>query len=290
MTTVGFIGAGRLGTSFGIYLARNGYRIQFYNRTYQKSCHAARLAGGKQVQTIKELVAASDWIGITTGDDQIDNVVQTCIVEDLSVEEKVIFHMSGAATSDKLRPLAKRGAHIASLHPLQSFSDPVAGADALTMTSFSMEGTEKALETLTNLLTSLHNPYFIITSDQKPIYHAAATMASNALVAVIDYSLVLMKEAGIEETMVLPALLPLIEGSIKNTRTMGPARALTGPIVRGDTGTVAAHLRALAVQAPEWLPIYRDLARLILMTSMREQLKEPDKINALLRLLAEKED
>ena len=84
----------------------------------------------------------------------------------------------------------------------------------------------------------------------RPLYHAAAVMASNYLVALLGAAEAMMIAAGAPREAAMPALSPLIRSTIDNALRLGPVAALTGPIQRGDAGTVAGHLEALT-SAPE---------------------------------------
>ncbi|WCK56760.1 DUF2520 domain-containing protein [Aneurinibacillus sp. Ricciae_BoGa-3] len=282
---IGIIGAGKLGTSFGVYLARHGYKVAFFNRTGQKAKAAAELAGGIMVETVEDLLHTCDWIGIATGDDQVGEVVLNLLEARADLEGKLFFHMSGALSSDRLKELAKEGAETASLHPLQSFSDPQTGVELLSSAYFSLEGTEQAKKWLGEMLANLKNPFFVITAAQKSLYHAAASIVSNALVSVVDYGFLLMETAGIDEETARRALMPLIEGSVRNVRDRGTVEGLTGPIVRGDFGTIEGHINAIHAKAPELLDEYKQLARMTLKTAARGQLKDDYKVQTLTRLL-----
>ncbi|WP_047154230.1 Rossmann-like and DUF2520 domain-containing protein [Aneurinibacillus tyrosinisolvens] len=287
MATIGFIGSGRLGTAFGLYLAENGQQVSgYYNRTPAKARQAAGLFPYhcEAFSSMEQLAVQSDWIGITTADDAIPAVVSRLGEAGAVLEGKLIFHMSGALSSGVLHPLQLQGARIASLHPLQSFADARSGAAALKHTVFSVEGSQAAAEQLSAMLTNLRNEYFVITAEQKPLYHAAAAIASNGMTAVIDYALSLMGAAGIQEEQALSSLLPLIEGSLRNVKEKGTARGLTGPVVRGDAGTVQEHIKAMAKLAPELIPSYMELGRLTLRTALREQLTDSGRIQQMREL------
>jgi predicted short-subunit dehydrogenase-like oxidoreductase (DUF2520 family) len=291
VTTIGFIGSGRLGTAFGLYLADHGQQVSgYYNRTFEKAQKAAALFpySCTAYASIEELVRQSDWIAITTADDAIPAVVSLLGEAGEALQGKVVFHMSGALSSDILCPLELLGVSAASLHPLQSFSDAKAGAAALKHTMFSIEGSRKAVEELSAFLTKLHNEYFIISAEQKPLYHAGAAIASNGVTAVINYALSLMSAVGIPEEKALFSLLPLIKGTLRNIGENGTARALTGPVVRGATGTIQEHIKAINKLAPALLPSYLELGRLTLQTALREQLKDSERIQQIQKMFERK--
>lgn len=287
-TKLGIIGAGRLGTSFALFMHHKGYKVSgFYSRTYDSAHRSATLIGEfcKAYEDISTIIQECNWIVITTGDDAIPQVVRQIMDLNIDFTNKAVFHMSGASTSCILEPLRSLGAEIASLHPLQTFSDPVQGAQALENAYFSLEGTPKAIEIIKSELIHLSLRHFIITAEQKPLYHAAASVVSNSLVAVIDYSLSLLEQAGIDIKMGIEALFPLMETSLLNCKVKSPAKALTGPIVRGDVETVALHVEKIGAQAPSLLPHYYHLAQLTLETAEKEQLSDVHIIAKLKKLL-----
>ncbi|BAU29181.1 putative short-subunit dehydrogenase-like oxidoreductase (DUF2520 family) [Aneurinibacillus soli] len=286
---IGIVGAGRLGSAFGLYATRRGAEeVGYYSRTQASTVAAASLVGdvGRVYTDVASLIRESDWIVLTVPDDEIPEVVQK-LAEEGDVEGKLVFHMSGAASSEVLLPMKQIGAHTASLHPLQSFADGCSGADKLETTVFGIEGEVAAVSVLEEWLTAAKNRYFIITATQKPLYHAAAAVVSNGLTGVVDFALHLMAAAGIEEKTALSALLPLIEGTVQNIQEKGVAEALTGPIARGDIGTIVRHTEAIAGQAPQLLENYQMLGRLTLATACQSQLRDPKRIARLQELLSE---
>ncbi|GEN36529.1 MULTISPECIES: Rossmann-like and DUF2520 domain-containing protein [Aneurinibacillus] len=284
MTEIGFIGAGRLGTAFGLYLARREEHVSgYYSRTYRHAQIAAESVGRgcRPFRILDELLKSSDWIAITTSDGAIGEVSAAIANSSIPIEEKVIFHMSGARASDILAPLAEKGALVASLHPLQTFAGGTSGCRAMERAMFSIEGDARAVKQLGDWLDRIGQAHFTLAACQKPLYHAAASIASNALTGVIGYAVELMKTTGIEERKALSALFPLIETTVQNVIEKGAAQALTGPVVRGDTGTVETHLKALMETAPNLVPFYKTLGKITLATAAREQLKDERAIERL---------
>ncbi|MFB3894623.1 MAG: Rossmann-like and DUF2520 domain-containing protein, partial [Phycisphaerae bacterium] len=161
----------------------------------------------------------------------------------------IVAHCCGALSSEVLRPARELcGCAVASMHPLQTFPTARAAVDAMPGTYFFIEGDRAALGPLEKLARAIGGRPCRIggTPRQKALYHAAGCMASNYLVALADAVLAVAKEAGIGEKAAWPAMLPLVEATLRNITALGPAGALTGPIARGDAQTVARHLDALA--------------------------------------------
>ena len=132
------------------------------------------------------------------------------------------------------------------MHPLQSFANIEEALETLPGSFFAIEGDAEALPVLQELSQELGGKPLLIRASQKPLYHLAASIASNYLVSLIHLSLRFLKEVGLPEEEGLKALLPLIDGTIKNIRQFGPTQALTGPIARGDRDVVKGHIQAIS--------------------------------------------
>jgi len=155
------------------------------------------------------------------------------------------FHLSGALGTDPLAPLVEKGYSVGTLHPLQSLADPVLGAQRLAEVYFAVSGEPGAVSTARRLLNHLGAFLLTIPVARRPVYHAAAVFASNYLASLVGAAGRLMVQAGVPEDEALGAILPLARGSLENLARLGPTRALTGPVSRGDVETVQLHLRAL---------------------------------------------
>jgi rfaE bifunctional protein nucleotidyltransferase chain/domain len=166
------------------------------------------------------------------------------------------FHFSGLLTSDELSALLQAGAQTGSLHPLQSITDAAQAAKILKGSLFTFEGTQEALKTAQDIVDSIGAVMRIISSEQKVLYHTAAVVASNYLVALMDQASQIISSVGME----LEHLMPLVKGTLSNIRKYG-AEALTGPIARGDWATVQAHITALEATFPDLVSSYRELGR-----------------------------
>lgn len=155
------------------------------------------------------------------------------------------FHLSGALTVEVLRPLHEAGYEVGSVHPLQSVADPVRSAEALRGCFYAVAGGPDARAVARRLLGYLDARILEVPERKRPVYHAAAVMASNYLAVLLDTASRLLEEAGIRADEALPALLPLAKGTLDNIASLGIGPALTGPIVRGDVETVRLHVQML---------------------------------------------
>lgn len=125
---------------------------------------------------------------------------------------------------------------------------------------------------------------FFLREDDRILYHAAACMASNYLVALEHASELLFRRAGLASEGALQAFLPLVQGAVDNMSVRGTVAALTGPLSRGDIGTIAAHLDELAAKAPDQLPLYRTLG-LATLDLVRQRAELPPAVIAQMEAL-----
>jgi len=156
-----------------------------------------------------------------------------------------VFHLSGALGTDPLAPLLERGYSLGTLHPLQSLADPILGAEQLRGVYFAVSGEPAAISVARRLVHPLGGSVITVPVARRPLYHAAAVFASNYLAGLIGAASRLMVQAGVPEDEALQAIVPLARGSLENLSRLGPVKALTGPVSRGDVETVKLHLRTL---------------------------------------------
>lgn len=243
---IGFIGAGKVGNALGKYLAIKGFELVGY---YSKNFNSAKIASdftySNAFRNIEELSKASDILFITTNDNEIKNVVDELILKKALREGQILVHTSGAISSKIFDKTKVYGCFNYSLHPLLSFADIKKAVIDLEYTYFSLEGDIEKLYILENILSKTNNKYFILKSQNKSLYHATACIVSNYLVTLIDYGLDILEKIGIDRKESINAFYPLIEGTIKNIKEFDTKKALTGPIVRGDTKTIKNHLDSL---------------------------------------------
>ena len=191
----------------------------------------------------------------------------------------------GAIGPEGLAPLAARGVSCATLHPLQTVASPAQGLTALPGAAFAIDGDGPALAWAERIVHLLGGQSLRIPPDRRPFYHAAAVMASNYAVGVIDAAVILMGVAGVDEDKALRAIAPLVHTSAANALTVGPLKALTGPIQRGDIETVASHCKALAGVPESVRTLYRAAGLHVVELARRRGLPEAkvQKLEALLR-------
>ncbi|HJP94703.1 MAG TPA: Rossmann-like and DUF2520 domain-containing protein [Pyrinomonadaceae bacterium] len=264
--TVSIIGTGRLGTTLALSLASRGYHIRSLVARRANSARktATLLEEDVQVVAAKDVrsLNPADVFLITVPDDQIANVAAELTHVGTRSKVTTALHTSGALSADVLAPLSKNGWHTGSIHPLASISDASSGESALRGAFWSVEGDNVALRVGKTIVRDLNGKSFSIRSEDKPLYHAAAVMASGNAVALFDVALEMLAECGLTRDTARRILLPLIESTVRSLATKDPAQALTGTFSRGDLETVKRHLAALKRdQLADALELYRILGK-----------------------------
>lgn len=280
---IGFIGAGKVGKSFGKYLTNKGIAVEgYYSRSLKSAEEATKYVEGKVFTSLMEITLSCSMIFITTPDDEIKNVAQNIANEfdknNMIIEGKMFIHMSGAHSSKSMAIIKERypDNYFFSIHPLQAFADVTTAVADLKNTIFSVEGDQEKLSVITALIKTLGNKFFVIKGEDKALYHAAACVVSNYLVTLMDFGLELLEISGIEATEGFDALYPLIMGSLGNIKKLGTRDALTGPIARGDVNTIKNHIKAIEDKAPHLLSIYQHLGAETTKLAGVKKLKNPD--------------
>lgn len=248
--TVSVVGAGRLGRSLGTAMFLAGYRIQaMVSRRASNATAATAVVGrGAIALTADQLhrLPPSKLILITTPDDRIASIAKKlALLQKGLVHGATVLHTSGALSAEVLAPLAAKGFQVGSLHPLISVSDS-AGSQSFSGAFFCVEGEPAAVRVARAIVRDLKGESFSIPSPSKPLYHAAAVMASGHVVALFDLAATMLVQCGLSEAKAQRVLLPLLQSTVRNLVTSGSAHALTGTFARGDLATVKRHLQALS--------------------------------------------
>lgn len=262
---IGFIGAGTVGTALALGLnarpalsgVEEGYQIvAVSSRTHTSTDKLAQqIRGCQSVENNQAVADTADLVFITTPDGVIPQVAS----EVRWHKGQSVVHCSGADSTDTLEPARKLGAQVGAFHPLQTFASVKQAIDNLPGSTFAIEAEEPLLDTLKNMATALGGHWIELRAGDKVIYHAAAVIACNYLVTLVKLSTDLWQTFGVPRAEAARALMPLLRGTLNNIETVGIPGCLTGPIARGDTGTIKKHLKTLAKVAPTVLSTYREL-------------------------------
>ncbi|MEK6742832.1 MAG: Rossmann-like and DUF2520 domain-containing protein [Nitrospirota bacterium] len=280
--TVAIIGAGRVGGAVGRLLAQAGYAVTAVATRNKETAEQARafIGAGDPLTDVVKAAASADIVLLTTPDGAIKSVCDSIAAGKGFRPGAVVVHMSGAQTLDPLDAAKGSGAYRAVIHPLQSVPSMELGERNIAGSYFRIEADPEAAQTARELVHTLGGIELVMPkwgSDKgsAALYHAGAVVVSNFFVALVDFGLRYYQALGANKEDALKAVLPLIKGTLANIESAGIPAALTGPIMRGDVETVKGHLQAMAVRAPELLPLYRELARHTVMVARDKNSIDP---------------
>jgi len=257
MLKIGFIGAGTTGTALAVRLSEREWPVVgVSSRTLSSAQKLAMLVPNcRAYHTSQELADVAEMVFITTPDDVI---AQVCSEVHWHKGQSVL-HCSGAHSVEILEPAKKLGAAVGSFHPLQTFADIDQAIANLPGSTFGLEAEEPLLSTLKELSSILNGNWVELKPGNKVLYHAAAVFACNYLVTLVKLALDLWKDFGVSSKEATRALLPLLRGTLNNIDSIGLPNCLTGPVARGDLGTIEKHLKALDAEHSSLLTTYREL-------------------------------
>jgi predicted short-subunit dehydrogenase-like oxidoreductase (DUF2520 family) len=266
---IGFIGAGKVGTALASLLHARGIEVAAVSGRTPRSSLGMALAAGLDPTTARdraETLRTANIIFLTVPDDAIGPLCLEIAEAGGWRPGQGVVHCSGALPSDVLQPARDAGALAASFHPLQAFASLQAALEHMPGSTFALEGDAALVAQLDRLVDLLGGTAIHLKAEEKTIYHAAAAIASNYTVTLAALASDLLVREGIapDANTALQYLLPLLRGTIDNLADLGLPDALTGPLARGDAGTLARHIEALERSAPDLAHFYRHLARLTL--------------------------
>lgn len=255
------VGPGRMGLALGAALLRAEAvdRLTFYGRSFDPPPHPLFEGGWEPAVGESEgswgadyrtgpapLLPGTTILILAVPDAALGDVAYDMSVAGPAPPGCVALHLSGALSTDVLAPLHLKGYAVGSLHPLQAVADPWHGGEHLVGSAFALAGEPAALVAGRRLVAGLGGFPLVIPPVFRSLYHAAAVMASNYVVALTAAAARMLGEAGVGEAEALRALLPLLRGTLDNIEKLGIRAALTGPIARGDVDTVRLHLARLS--------------------------------------------
>ncbi|MPZ50745.1 MAG: DUF2520 domain-containing protein [Dehalococcoidia bacterium] len=256
---IGFIGAGRVGSAFALALHAAGYPVTaLTSRSYASAeVLSARIPGSQAYADAQAVVDACDLVFISTPDDAI-----THVAESLRWRAGIAaVHVSGSASRDVLSAAAEQGAGTGSLHPLQAFAGVDQAIANLPDAVFAVEAEGGLKQQLLAIVEALGGRPIELDSGDKALYHASCAYAASYVVTLLKLATdIWQSEFGWDRADALSALLPALRGTLNNLEAAGIPDALTGPIARGDTGTVRRNLDAIQDRVPGQLDIYKAIA------------------------------
>ncbi|MBI4328230.1 MAG: DUF2520 domain-containing protein [Chloroflexi bacterium] len=282
--TIGFIGAGTVGTALAVGLSRAGYPVIAVASRRPASAQrlAERVAGCRPVPA-EEVADRADLVFVTTPDDAIAGVAEKMPWR----AGKAAVHCSGATPLAALRAARERGTLTGAFHPVQTFSGVEEALSSLPGSTVALEAEEPLLSRLKEMAGALGCSWVVLSEEQWALHHVAGVLASNYLITLVAEAASLWERLGVDRERAMAILRPLVQGTVDNIGRMGLPEALTGPIARGDVSTVERHLAALSESAPQLLELYREIGARTVSLAL-EKGRITDKAAQVLRSLLER--
>jgi predicted short-subunit dehydrogenase-like oxidoreductase (DUF2520 family) len=276
--TIVIVGPGRLGKALTLELHRAGYTIsEVVSRNQAGSREKARRLArrvGAHASTSNSARLDADLFWFCVPDRKIASVASE-LAAIVDWKRKAAFHSSGALASDELNVLRRRGASVASVHPLMTF---VSGSiPSLKGVPFAVEGDTMAVRAARRIVRGLGGQAFTIRKQHKAAYHAWGAFASPLLLAMLVTAEQVARTAGLSAVQARKKMLPIVKQTIANYETLGPSGAFSGPIVRGDAETVRKHLQVLR-RISKASDVYLALAKAALQYLPTRNRKELEKL------------
>lgn len=256
---IAFIGAGRVGTALGAAFAAAGWQVaavasrdEGRRRKFQE-----KVPGARGFAEASGVLDEAELIFLTVPDDAIAGAARAIRL----YSGQALVHTSGALPASVLAPAMAAGTSMASFHPLVSFADRDQAISDLRGSTVALEGDASLLPLLADIAESVGAQPVLLPENGKSAYHAAAMMAAGGLVGLLDAIGRVGAVAGLDERTAVSVYAPLARQALANAERLGIDAALTGPLLRGDVGTVEAHLEVLREHAPDAMPLYVAVAR-----------------------------
>ncbi|PCJ34433.1 MAG: hypothetical protein COA75_13235 [Cellvibrionales bacterium] len=290
LPTLNIIGSGKLGRTLARLFSDAGLVTMgaIYNRNIESSQAAQAFIGSGRVTTNIEQLSSEPaelWM-ISTPDDTIKPCAeQLANLIGIDWKKATALHCSGLKTSAELIALQKQGCATASAHPAHSFASPEHSLSSFPSTVCTLEGNERATNILDALFSAIGGQVTTIEPEAKPLYHAATVMASNYLITLLGTSETLLKKAGIEDALANAVLAALMRQSLENGLQVGPVNALTGPIARGDSNTLQAHIKAIKQSVPELDSVYSSMGIQALKLARQQGYLDSEELAAIEKIL-----
>jgi len=284
---VTILGLGKVGTAVGFFLRKAGYPIAAVSALPIESARSGvEFTGGAMLADYTEAAGRGRIILITTVDDAIAPVCEKITRGGSVGPGKKVVHMSGACGLDVLGSARKAGASVACIHPMQSFADVQNAIRNIPGSAFGVTADVEIEAWALQIVRDLGGKAFIIADEDKPLYHAAACMASNYLVTLMHLTEGIYRRIGLSQDDALKVFWPLVRGTLQNIESQGTVHSLTGPISRGDIGTLKRHLEAFAGKFPELDTLYRTMGLQTADLGVKKGTLSPERAHEIKMLLA----
>ena len=254
---IGFIGAGRACNSLALNLSKIGYPVKAVSSRTRSSSEylSSRIDNCRNYEHPQQVIDNCNLVFITTPDDAIEKVI-----EQIKCRPDIgVVHCSGVESSALLKKAQSEGAYTASFHPMQTFPS-INEVISFKNIAFAIEGEAPLTENLKDIATNLGGFHVEIDPAYKPLYHASGFLVCGLMIGLIQQSIKLWEIMDYTEDQALNVLVHIMRSTIESISQLGVSDSLTGPIARGDIGTITKHLDIIAIYSPETLPMYCHLA------------------------------
>src|SRR5882672_3105470 len=285
--TLGFIGAGRVGTGLASGFARAGVNVvAVASRTIASAQKLVKRIRGARACAPQEVAERADIVFLTVPDDAIEAVASKVRWRAGSA----CVHCSGAADLDVLQKAVADGALAGGFHPLHMFGEAGEPPGALAGCAIALAGPDALVAKLERLAGALDATPLRLPEGGRALYHAAANFSGAFVIALIQEAIALWGKLGIAEADALAALLPLLRGTADNVEKLGAVGGLGSAIARGDAGTIRRHLDVLAKEAPDSLELYRILSLRTIPLALAKGTLKPEAAKEIAALLVSRRD
>jgi predicted short-subunit dehydrogenase-like oxidoreductase (DUF2520 family) len=263
---VNIIGCGRAASSLArLWMQSGTVAIGCILNRGETSTQSAvdKLGVGTPVRSLSEMEPADFWL-IGANDDQVAAVARSMSALTPKLNGSVVFHLAGRFGLEVLEPLNNGTVSLAALHPVRSLTDAALSLEDFAETACVVEGSGAALKALKPLVTSIGGAWLPVDSIDRGLYHASVSIISNITKAVAWKAQKWQQNAGLPEETARVVTHQLLHSTMNDLFRSSARQSITGPIVRGDTSTIAAHLDAIGRTHPDDVEVYRVLARTVL--------------------------
>lgn len=247
------LGAGRAGRGLARALRASGIVVVgLHGRT-------ADPASGVTAGALPREFAHATAVLVTVRDSQLEDALGQVALAPLG-PGTVVLHASGSLDPAALTAVRALGHPSGTFHPLVPLAGSARAGELLRGSWIGVDGDPAAVAVSRRLATALGAGVLEIPAGEKARYHAAAVIASNFPAVLAAVAIRLLRDTGVPEEEAWPAIVSLMGAAASNLLEREPAAALTGPVVRGDSATIARHVEALATN-PEALEMYRAVSK-----------------------------
>ncbi|GGS19231.1 hypothetical protein Snoj_74160 [Streptomyces nojiriensis] len=284
---VGVVGAGRVGPALACALQQAGHRPVAVSGVSDTSVRrASRMLPDVPLVPPAQVLELADLVLLTVPDDALPSLVEGLAETGAVRPGQLLVHTSGRYGTSVLDPARRAGALPLALHPAMTFTGTEVDVQRLAGCSFGVTAPEELRLAAEALVIEMGGEPEWIAEENRPLYHAALALGANHLVTLVAQSMELLAKAGVEHPDRM--LGPLLGAALDNALRSGDA-ALTGPVARGDAGTVAAHVSELRRHAPAAVAGYLAMARTTADRALAHGLLKPELAEDLLGVLADTE-